>query len=809
MGSFLLGLFLLCASTLMYEVVLTRLLSVTSWYYLAFVSVSMAMFGMTAGALSIQLRPDWFTEGQIRRRLAQSAIATAVAMPLSLVTMLAIPVDVSLALQTVFTFVLFSAVISVPFFFSGVAVCISLTRSPFAMGRVYFTDLAGASFGCLASVLLLSLIDAPSAIFVIAAVLFISAAAYGAYAGEVVIRRRSLYGAVAMLVCAAANASTLHGIQPIWSKGAIDPRTGILAEKWNPISKVRATQPLIKEPLMWGPSPKMPGLRVEEISLNIDNDAGTAITRFNGDLKMLDFLRYDVTSVGAQLRNGGTGAIIGVGGGRDVLSCAAQGFTRIVGIEVNSAMVELTSKRFEWFSGFTKIPGFELHNDEGRSYLTRSGEHFDLIQASLVDTWAATSAGAMTLSENALYTVDGWKVFYEHLKPGGVITFSRWFYGTERAQTFRLYSVARATLMAEGVRNPEAHLALIKSGRVATLLASNQPFSQRDIQKLKSIMGELSFTPVVIPGEPIREPELQRIVATSSLEEMVGLREGVDVDYSPTFDSSPYFFNAVHLKSIMKLFSRGASGSAIRNNANLRAMLFLLGFMVAALILVMTTIVLPARLLNSRTDGAPTPLYGAVAYFIAIGLGFMLVEMAMMQQLSIFLGHPIYSMVVVLGGLILSAGVGSLASDRWQLKASWQSRVPALVAAFSVVVYALAVLPVIHAFTADLLWQRVLICLALVSPCGFLQGFCFPVGMRWLNALSQGPNLPWMWALNGAAGTLGSFIAILISMDLSIEFCVLTGAGCYLLAGLAMPAKANLAISEVRELDLRISRAAA
>ena len=322
-----------------------------------------------------------------------------------------------------------------------------------------------------------------------------------------------------MLLFGIANASTLYGIQPIWSKGAINHRTNILAEKWNPISKVRAIRAVIEPPLMWGPSPRMPVLNVEEIGLLIDNNAGTAITRFNGDLKTLDFLRYDVTSVGAQLRSGETGAIIGVGGGRDVLNCATQGFTRIVGIEVNSAIVELTSKRFESFSGFAKIPGFELHNDRGRSYLTRSGEHFDLIQASLVDTWAATSAGAMTLSENALYTVDGWKVFYEHLKPGGVITFSRWYSGPERAQTFRLYSVARAMLMAEGVRNPEAHLALINySGQIATLLASNQPFSQRDIQKLKSIMGDMSFTPIVLPGEPILEPELQRIVAASSLE---------------------------------------------------------------------------------------------------------------------------------------------------------------------------------------------------------------------------------------------------------------------------------------------------
>ncbi len=143
MGAFLFGLLLLCAGNLMYEVVLTRLLSVTCWYYLAFVSVSMAMFGMTAGALSIQLRPDWFTEGADSSQTGAVRYGRRRSMPLSLVTMLAIPLDISLRSRQSLAFVLFSAVISVPFFFSGVAVCISLTRSPYAMGRVYFTDLAG------------------------------------------------------------------------------------------------------------------------------------------------------------------------------------------------------------------------------------------------------------------------------------------------------------------------------------------------------------------------------------------------------------------------------------------------------------------------------------------------------------------------------------------------------------------------------------------------------------------------------------------------------------------------------------------
>src|SRR5262250_3385810 len=111
MNPFFLGLLLLCASTLMYEVILTRLLSVVSWYYLAFVSVSMAMFGMTAGALFVHLRPHVFREELVRRRTYQATLAAAVSMPIVLLTMLAIPLDLSLALQTVYSFALFSTVI--------------------------------------------------------------------------------------------------------------------------------------------------------------------------------------------------------------------------------------------------------------------------------------------------------------------------------------------------------------------------------------------------------------------------------------------------------------------------------------------------------------------------------------------------------------------------------------------------------------------------------------------------------------------------------------------------------------------------
>jgi hypothetical protein len=780
-SAFFAGLFVLCASTLMYEVVLTRLLSVVCWYYLAFVSVSMAMFGMTAGALMVQLRPAFFAAELLPRRLYQSVLAVAVSMPLCLLVMLSIPLDISLALQTFCSFLLFSSVIAVPFFFSGVAVCIALTRMPFPMGRVYFVDLSGAAFGCLGAVGLLSIIDAPSAIFAISALLFLSAAAYAVYAEQPRARRNSLIAAVALAAIAGLNSLTVHGIQPIWSKGASDRRTNIFTEVWNPISKVRIYRSAVGPPHMWGPSPHLPKFRVEAMELNIDNDASTPMTHFNGDLTAVPFLRYDVTAIAAQLRHGGTAAIIGVGGGRDVLNCAVNGFKRIVGIEVNSAIVRLTSRRLDGYSGFSKIPGFELHNDEGRSFLTRSGERFDLIQASLVDTWAATSAGAMTLTENSLYTVDGWRIFYDHLKPGGVINFSRWYFEPRQVQTYRLFAVAYAMLLSEGVADPASHLALIRAEQVATLLVSNEPFSASDIESLKRISAEMGFTPLYLPGEASAVPELTRIVGARSLEEMASLEEANGEDYSPTFDNSPYFFNSVHLRALPRFLTHRGHPSY------LLAVIFLLAFFLAAIILVIASIAVPAWMAYRRqNESVPAPA-GALAYFIAIGLGFMCVEMAMMQQLSIFLGHPVYSMVVVLAGLILSTGVGSFVSDRWPVQSAWQGRIPPAAGALLVAVYFSLVLPVMHAFTAALLWQRALICLLLIAPPGFVMGFCFPIGLRWMKALSQERNLPWMWALNGAAGTLGSFVAMLVSMETSIGTCVLMGAAFYLLAAVLVP----------------------
>jgi spermidine synthase len=781
MIGFFLGLGLMCASTLMYEITLTRLLSVTCWYYLAFVSVSMAMFGMTAGALAVQLHPKLFERNQVRLRMAQAGYAMAISMPIVMMIMFAIPLDISLAVQTLCSFLIFCAIIAVPFFFAGIVVCLSLTRVSAPIGRVYFADLMGAAAGCFGSLILLNLVDAPSAVMVISALVFLSVSAYAQFAAQPRLQRRAYIGAGVLVVLAALNASTIHGIQPIWSKGRLDPRTDILYETWNPISRVRVVAPKM-EPRFVGP--QAPPVSSEVIYVDIDNDAATPIFRFQGDLKNVDFLRYEVNSLGARLRAGGSAVIIGVGGGRDVMSCALFGFQRIVGIEINSSIVDVTSRRMPWYSGFGKIPNFELHNDEGRSYLTRSHEQFDLIQATLVDTWAATAAGAMALTENSLYTLDGWRIFYHHLKPGGIIAFSRWNHRPDFHETCRLFSLAYATLLSEGVKDPESHLAMIRQDELATLLTSNQPFSTQDLEKIRSTAKELNYQILFLPGEELGVPQLSIVLQVHTLEGLAALRSKDYFDLSPPSDSSPYFFSFVRFHSVPGILRiPGVDWKVIF------PLMHLTIFMLAALILVALTIVWPARRWARGQQGSPPAPAGAILYFIGIGLGFMLAEMGMMQQLSIFLGQPIYSLAVVLAGLILSAGLGSLASDRMPLGSALKSRAPALLSALVLVAYSLLVLPAIHEAVGGVLWQRIAVSLALVAPCGFIMGFCFPVGLRWASQLGQEGNLPWMWALNGAASVLASFIAIAISTESSIRTCVLTGAACYALGGILLSGK--------------------
>jgi hypothetical protein len=353
-------------------------------------------------------------------------------------------------------------------------------------------------------------------------------------------------------------------------------------------------------------------------------------------------------------------------------------------------------------------------------------------------------------------------------------------------QTKRMFALGWATLLSAGIPNPGANIALIGSGEVATILVSNAPLGAADLKRIRETSERLGFQLLYIPGESPHDPDLKAIVNARTINDLIGLHSGAN-NFSPVFDSSPFFFNT------LRLGGSGLRGLAIAivsgkwGSGEQRALGFVLTFMLTTMVLLALTIEVPLARSAKSAVRSRYVLTGGIVYFIGIGLGFMLAEMAIMQQLSIFLGQPIHSMIVTLCGLILATGIGSLASERLSLGSPVAVRTPAIASGAILICYAVVVLPVIHQFAYLSLWHRALTSLGLVMPCGFLFGFCFPVGLRWMRELREEESLPWMWALNGAASVLASFIAVLVSIEVSITATVLTAAGCYVLAGMAMP----------------------
>jgi hypothetical protein len=625
-----------------------------------------------------------------------------------------------------------------------------------------------------AGVLLLQAVDACSAVFVIAGLLL--AAAAGLAAGDAKRRPRLLAAALALVAAGAFNARTAHGVQPIWAKDRLDERGDIAFESWNAISRVRVGRSQAGPPHLWGPSPIAPRIVVERCELTIDNDASTEIERFDGRAESVAHLAYDVTSIGALLRAGSDDAVIvGVGGGRDVLNAWGAGFRHIVGLEVNPLVLDAPLLWLRDYAGLHRVPGLELHPAEARSWLATTDRRFDLLQASMVDTWAATTAGAMSLTENGLYTVEAWRLFRSRLKPGGIVAFTRWYEPPEDFQTRRLVSVAAAALMADGASNPAEHLAVVGAGRVATLLVSRDPFSPEDRRRLEALVARLGFNPVVLPGRSAADPAMATALAARSVEELAALGEGA-ASYAPTFDRSPYFFSAVPLRRL----PQALAGDLVVGSV--RATLVLLVFAAAATVLAALTLLLPAW--RRRAGGVGSLAAGT--HVALLGIGFMLAELGAMQQLSLLLGHPAYSLVVVLGVLLVASGLGSLASERLPARGAWR-RLPAALAAAAVLLYVFGSERVVASGMGRPFGARVALSAGLLFPVGLVLGGCLPMAFRSARGAGLAALLPWLWAVNGACSVLASFLAVLVSMELGIPACVTTAGLAYLAAAALVP----------------------
>jgi hypothetical protein len=590
--------------------------------------------------------------------------------------------------------------------------------------------------------------------------------------------------ALALLAAAAANAAAERPLGVIYPKSRslwMDERA-IDYSAWNAHSNVTVRSPGPGTAFLWGPAANAPDVKVTMAVAAIDGDAGTVITQWDGTPASLDWVQYDVTSLPYRIRRGEV-AVIGVGGGRDVLTAIWAGNTRITGIEINAALVSALQGRYRDFARIAGYPGVTLVHDEARSYLTRTRGRFDVLQMSLIDTWAATGAGAFTLSENGLYTRDAWQVFLRALTPSGVFSVSRWFDPEAASETTRLLSLGVASLLDLGVAEPRRHLILVTRERIATLLTSRAPFSDDDASTVGRIATELGFQVRVAPWVHGEDDRLRRIAAAASHDALGEATDDPYFDFTAPTDRRPFFFNMLKPRGF---FLRQASQSGGVVSGNLRATRTLLALAVVAGVLVLAIIAWPLAA-TGRPPVSPRVFGAALAYFAIIGLAFMLIQIPLLQRFSVYLGHPTYTFSIILFLMILSAGLGSLASEAVDVDRSRRLlRLPVGIG-LAVFLETLLLQPVIDATVGWGLPGRTLVVAAFVSPLAFAMGYCFPIGLRLLGRHSDRVTA-WMWGVNGACGVMASILAVMGSMWLGIHVNLLMASVLYVL--LAVPMRA-------------------
>jgi spermidine synthase len=788
------GVFLVAMATLMLEVLLTRITSVSAWYHLAFFVISLGMLGMTAGAVAVFVAPQLFTRELVATRLAQAALGFAIATPLCVAFALSVPLISVTDLMSFVALLGAGGALALPFILAGTALALALTRAGLSASLAYGIDLVGAALGCVAILPLLNIIDAPSAALVAGAVAALGALAFARAAGT-----RSwpaIVTASLLTAGAVANANaTPPPLRPAWVKGMREIPAFFSYVGWNTYSRVTVGHTELREPMFWGRGRLIPPelLRpVEQRTILIDGGAGTSMVRLGSSLSGHDYLDWDVTAFAHRLRSDGPAAVIGVGGGRDVLEAAKAGHMPVVGVELNDLIVGLHQKTMRDFAELPSLPGIELVHDEARSFMAREKRHFSVVTMSLIDTWASTGAGAYSLSENGLYTREAWQLFLRRLTPDGVFTVSRWYLINSPGETARMLALAMETLWAEGVANPRAHLALLQSEHVATLLMCRRPFSEADIDRMQQEATRMGFnmmlTPRKLPGHPV----LESLMKQPTREALWRWASAQQLDLTPTTDARPFFFSM--LKPHTWLTQRELVDQLdLSFLGNLQATQTLVYATLVSVLLTLLTVIVPMA-----ARGRHLPKLGranisaAAGYFALIGLGFMYVEMGLLSRLNVFLGRPTLALAVLLAGMILFTGLGSMLSNRRAFEHGAMAVLYPWLPAALIVASSILLPSLMRGFEASGTLARVAVSLALIAPTALGMGLGFPLGLRLCERMElrvlgdtatsvhHGSTLgPWLWGVNGACGVCASGLALGTSMVFGIDVTLLVGAVCY------------------------------
>ena len=768
------GLALTSFAALLLELALTRLFSVVLFYHFAFLAISIALLGLGAGGVCAYLLKTRLAGTGTRALAARLCITNSVVVLVMLEIVLHVPVALQVSWANFGRLTALYLAAAVPFCLTGLLFAIVFARETRQIPRLYGADLGGGALACLALVPLLNWVGGPNVILVAGAAMAVAATIWAEARS---LRRNAALLALALIALIGVNYSG-RLIDVVYAKGMFRDPAQVEFARWNALSRVEVD--------------RKGGAKV----IVIDADANTFI--MNAELSHWHDTEWERDLMSAPpalanvLRPHGEFAIIGPGGCVDVLRAVANGSPSVTGIEINPiiATTIMRERYADYSQHLYQRPDVHIQVTDGRSFLRSTPQQFDVVQMTLVDTWASTAAGAFALSENNLYTVEAFREYFNHLRPDGMIAITRWEFQHPR-EALRVVAVAMEALHRLGVANPTRNFIVVSQGSLdedgipVVVLAKKTGFTPAELEAVTTHMNDYpDLEPLYLPSDPGQNPFSDPIASNDPN----AFARGYAYNVSPVTDNAPFFFFT--LKPGQILGEKGLRGG-IDWKVNLGVLVLLL-VLVISVIAVLAFLVLPLALRSRTKRHSPLPLL----YFVAVGLGYILVEIAFIQRFVLFLGHPTYALTVVIFLLMLSSGAGSLFSRLWlpRTDLGWVPLVFVIVTLLADVFFLPSRLAALVGMDFG---YRLLVSGVLLIPLGFVMGMPFPTGLRAFAVLPT-PELPagqraadnaveWAWAMNAAASVLGSVLAMVIAIQFGLTVTLACGTAAYLLALLLMP----------------------
>ena len=766
---FYVEIFVISFAALLLEISYTRLISFKLFYYYTYLIIGFALLGIGAGAIFVAILPP-LRRLELRRLLAFGCLLGALAVAASYVVIAVMPLN---AFELVRTFSNLSEILKIgivcgalfsTFLTIGVMIAALFSANPESINRLYFADLAGAGVGCALVVPLLGALGPPSCIALAGVVLAATGAALAAshYRG---ILYASLATALALGIAVPFPEVLPHLVTDATKTIRPADMSSTYFSAWNPVFRVDVTKQLMSD-------------EDEMRIIHHDGLWGSSLHRFNGDVATLS--RFDTDQRILPFRTVEPSPervlIIGAAGGHEILASLYFGAEAITAVELNPVTMSLLTTVFPDYSGrLHENPRVKLVNDEGRAFLARDRELYDLIFFVAPDSYSAmnaATAGAFVLSESYLYTVEMITESLNHLTDDGVICmqFGEYLYDQRPNRTARYIGTARAAFRSLGVDDFARHVIVATTPTfpipISTILLKRSPFTEADVArflaKADTVEGTVSRHAF---GRVLDDGPVNKIITMEESKLPAWYAEQRH-DVSPITDDAPFFWHFVRFSTALRELGR----SLYIDTEDSVGERLLMVMVVVSVLFATFFLILPFVVV--RDVWGRLPFKGRTAiYFAALGLGFMLYEISLIQKLTLFLGYPTYTLTVTLMSILVFTGVGSLATD---LYAGQRNR--ALAVAFGTLAgltlfYQFGLGLVTAQFLASPLPVRVLLAIVMLAPLGLCLGAFMPLGLATVSALTDHSReyIAWGWAVNGFFSVISSVLTTMLSMSFGFQ----------------------------------------